>query len=224
MSGSKDRVRKELDELSKADGSGVSAAPIGGDLTHLRGSITGPADTPYAGGTWGLDITLPRNYPFEPPKIKFLTPVWHPNVSSQTGAICLDILKDAWSPALTVKTALLSLQALLCAPEPSDPQDAEVAGQYVRDRKAWEATARFWTQSYATTGGSGAAPPPPGSGAAGAGAAAPPQPPPLPPGTRPEEAEKVRSMMAMGFEGVRSLAALRSRGGNLDSALESLLG
>ena len=52
--------------------------------------------------------------------------VWHPNVSSVTGAICLDILKDQWSPALTLKTALLSLQALLCAPEPNDPQDAEV--------------------------------------------------------------------------------------------------
>jgi len=48
--------------------------------------------------------------------------VWHPNISSQTGAICLDILKDQWSPALTIKTALLSLQALLSAPEPSDPQ------------------------------------------------------------------------------------------------------
>lgn len=48
--------------------------------------------------------------------------VWHPNVSSQTGAICLDILKDQWSPALTIKTALLSVQSLLCSPEPSDPQ------------------------------------------------------------------------------------------------------
>ncbi len=53
--------------------------------------------------------------------------IWHPNISSQTGAICLDILKDEWSPALTVRTALLSLQALLCAPEPNDPQDAIVA-------------------------------------------------------------------------------------------------
>ena len=55
--------------------------------------------------------------------ILFSTPqVWHPNVSSANGAICLDILKDAWSPALTLKTVLLSIQALLTSPEPSDPQ------------------------------------------------------------------------------------------------------
>ena len=137
------RVRKELVELTKVDGSGVSAALVSeGDMSHLTGTLTGPADTPYEGGTWRVDIVLPRNYPFEAPKMRFTTLLWHPNVSSQTGAICLDILKDAWSPALTVKTALLSLQALMCAPEPNEPQDAQVAAQFKNDRAAWERTAR----------------------------------------------------------------------------------
>ena len=57
-----------------------------------------------------------------PPKMRFRSKVWHPNVSSANGAICLDILKDQWSPALTLKTALLSLQALLSSPQPDDPQ------------------------------------------------------------------------------------------------------
>lgn len=47
-----------------------------------------------------------------------MTKIWHPNISSQTGAICLDILKNEWTPALTIRTALISLQALLCSPEP----------------------------------------------------------------------------------------------------------
>ena len=81
-----------------------------------------------------------------------MTKIWHPNVSSVTGAICLDILKDQWSPALTIKTALVSLQALLSAPEPSDPQDAEVAKQFLNDHKAFEQTAKHWTKSYATEG------------------------------------------------------------------------
>jgi len=61
-------------------------------------------------------------YPFVPPKMRFITKVWHPNISSANGAICLDILKDQWTPALTLKTALLSLQALLSSPAPDDPQ------------------------------------------------------------------------------------------------------
>ena len=60
-----------------------------------------------------------------------------------------DILKDQWSPALTIKTALLSLQALLSSPEPSDPQDAEVAKMYTDDYETWKQTARFWTESFA---------------------------------------------------------------------------
>jgi len=60
-----------------------------------------------------------------------------------------DILKDQWSPALTIKTALLSLQALLCSPEPGDPQDAEVAKMYVQDRDNFDRTAKFWTETYA---------------------------------------------------------------------------
>lgn len=91
-------------------------------------------DTCYEGGIFAVDIVIPPDYPFKPPKMKFDTKIWHPNISSQTGAICLDILKNEWTPALTIRTALISLQALLCAPEPDDPQDAEVARMFKGDR------------------------------------------------------------------------------------------
>lgn len=86
--------------------------------------------------------------------MKFETRIWHPNISSQTGAICLDILKDEWSPALTIRTALLSLQALLCAPQPGkayadDPQDAVVASQYKSNKAEFDRTAREWTRTHA---------------------------------------------------------------------------
>lgn len=110
----------------------------------------GPADTVYEGGVFHIDIQIGSSYPFEPPKMKFLTKVWHPNVSSASGAICLDVLKDQWSPALTLKTALLSCQALLAAPEPDDPQDAVVARMYVSERAKFDETARQWTKQYAT--------------------------------------------------------------------------
>lgn len=92
---------------------------------------------------------IPDNYPFQPVKMKFITKVYHPNVSSASGAICLDILKDAWSPVLTLKSTLISLQSLLCSPEPRDPQDAEVAKHYMTSKSSFEETARYWTASYA---------------------------------------------------------------------------
>jgi ubiquitin-conjugating enzyme (huntingtin interacting protein 2) len=85
--------------------------------------------------------------------MKFDTKVWHPNVSSQTGAICLDILKKEWSPALTIKTALISVQALLAAPEPDDPQDGVVANEYKTDNEKWKRTAKLWTEQYASEKG-----------------------------------------------------------------------
>lgn len=144
------RLKKELAEVGKVDQtSGVSARAVSDDMRSLKGKINGPESTCYEGGIFEIDIQIPRQYPFEPPKMKFITKIWHPNISSQTGAICLDILKDQWSPALTIKTALLSLRALLSSPEPSDPQDAEVAKMYLNDRKKFEKTAKFWTESYA---------------------------------------------------------------------------
>ncbi|CAK4634992.1 hypothetical protein LEN26_007607 [Aphanomyces euteiches] len=146
------RIRKELEECQKdIEVSGVSARPrVEGALDSLIGTIRGPKGTPYENGQFVLDIKIPKTYPFEPPKVRFETKIWHPNISSQTGAICLDILKDAWSPALTIKTTLLSIQALLSAAEPNDPQDAEVAKMYIEDIARFNSTAAFWTESYAT--------------------------------------------------------------------------
>ncbi|KAK8481645.1 hypothetical protein V6N13_036045 [Hibiscus sabdariffa] len=144
------RVQKELQECGKEkDSSGIRVSPKSDNLARLTGIIPGPLGTPYEGGSFEIDITLPDGYPFEPPKMKFVTKVWHPNISSQSGAICLDILKDQWSPALTLKTALLSVQALLSAPEPDDPQDAVVAQQYLREYQTFVGTARYWTESFA---------------------------------------------------------------------------
>merc|ERR1712151_547927 len=100
-------------------------------------------------GKFTIDIKIPNNYPYHPPNMKFDTKVWHPNVSSQTGAICLDILKNEWSPALTIRTALLSLQALLSTPEPDSPQDAEVAKMYRTNRPAFNKRAKEWTKNFA---------------------------------------------------------------------------
>ncbi|KAI0403348.1 putative ubiquitin carrier protein [Xylaria palmicola] len=151
MSSRSRRVAKELSDMaSDAATSTVSAEAVGGgDLTHLKARISGPPSTPYEGGQYIIDVKIPVEYPFRPPVMKFDTKVWHPNVSSQTGAICLDTLSSAWSPILTIKSTLLSLQSLLESPEPKDPQDAEVAKMMMNDLDAFNKKAHDWAVLHA---------------------------------------------------------------------------
>lgn len=141
----------EVQDLSQPDEAQVSATMVGDNLNCWKGYLKGPKGTPYEGGNFVLDIRIPPDYPYNPPKIQFETKIWHPNISSQTGAICLDILKNEWSPALTIRTALLSIQALLSAPEPDDPQDAEVARMYKLQPEVFTQTAKLWTETFAGT-------------------------------------------------------------------------
>ncbi|GAA6017123.1 hypothetical protein JCM10207_002542 [Rhodosporidiobolus poonsookiae] len=143
------RLARELQECQK-DKSGLSIRPAEPDqLDKFVGSFPGPEGTAYEGGRFEVAIEAPARYPFEPLKMRFITKVYHPNISSQSGYICLDILNKSWSPVFTLRTCLVSLQSLLSTPEPNDPQDAEVAKHYLTDRKGFEETAKFWTEVYA---------------------------------------------------------------------------
>ena len=152
------RIAKELDECRQDTQSGVKLQLVNeSDLTRLIGYFKGPPGTPYEGGVFKVDITIPNQYPFKPPVMRFLTKIYHPNISSVTGAICLDILKDAWTPILTLKSSLISLQSLLQSPEPNDPQDAEVAKHYLSNKEGFEDTAAYWTKVYAADDSNGKA-------------------------------------------------------------------
>lgn len=142
------RIKKELEELIKDPPVGCSAGPVGDDLYHWQAIITPPAGTPYSGGTFCLAIHFPSDYPFKPPKVSFTTRVYHCNIN-QNGAICLDILKDKWSPALTISKVLLSIMSLLSDPNPSDPLVPQIADIYIKDREQHDRIAAEWTRKYA---------------------------------------------------------------------------
>ena len=108
----------------------------------------GPDDSPYAGGVYFLNIHFPTDYPFKPPKVTFTTRIYHPNINSN-GGICLDILKEQWSPALTISKVLLSICSLLTDPNPDDPLVPDIARKYKQNRDGYESTAREWTRKYA---------------------------------------------------------------------------
>ncbi|BCR91639.1 putative ubiquitin conjugating enzyme (UbcD) [Aspergillus chevalieri] len=128
--------------------SSCSAGPLGEDLFHWQATIMGPSDSPYSGGVFFLNIHFPTDYPFKPPKVNFTTRIYHPNINSN-GSICLDILRDQWSPALTISKVLLSICSMLTDPNPDDPLVPEIAHVYKTDRPRYESTAREWTRKYA---------------------------------------------------------------------------
>lgn len=142
------RLNKELSDLIKNPPENCSAGTIDDDLYHWRATITGPEGTPYYQGIFSLDIHFPSDYPFKAPKCNFLTKIYHPNINAG-GGICLDILKEQWSPALTISKVLLSICSLLDDPNPDDPLEPEIATEYKEDIDKFKNTAKTWTTVYA---------------------------------------------------------------------------
>ena len=147
------RLQKELaevheDSVNDQQNLIYSVNPDGDNLFSWSGYIFGPHGSPYQNGAFKITIDYPPNYPFKAPKIAFQTRIYHPNINS-SGMICLDILKDKWSPALTISKVLMSISSLLTDPNPDDPLAPEVASVYRTNKREFERTAAQWTEQYA---------------------------------------------------------------------------
>ena len=106
------RIVKETQRLLTEPVPGITAVPEDANARYFRVIIKGPQESPYAGGSFHLELYLPEEYPMSPPKVRFTTKIYHPNID-KLGRICLDILKDKWSPALQIRTVLLSIQVTI---------------------------------------------------------------------------------------------------------------
>uniref|UniRef100_A0AAY5EKS6 E2 ubiquitin-conjugating enzyme n=1 Tax=Electrophorus electricus TaxID=8005 RepID=A0AAY5EKS6_ELEEL len=143
------KIQKELAEITLDPPPNCSAGPKGDNIYEWRSTILGPPGSVYEGGVFFLDIAFTPDYPFKPPKVTFRTRIYHCNINSQ-GVICLDILKDNWSPALTISKVLLSICSLLTDCNPADPLVGSIATQYLTNRTEHDRIAKQWTKRYAT--------------------------------------------------------------------------
>jgi ubiquitin-conjugating enzyme E2 D/E len=142
------RLRRELKDMEKNDIPNMSAGPIDNNLFEWSAIILGPCETPYEGGVFYLNISIPSNYPYKPPTVIFKTKIYHPNINS-SGHICLDILKNQWNAALTISKILLSICSLLSDPNANDPLVPEIANIFKNERESYEKIAKEWTNIYA---------------------------------------------------------------------------
>lgn len=144
------RLQKEYQRIAKNNV--ILAHPRNGNMYLWDGVINGPINTPYEGGKFNVEIQIPKNYPFDPPKVFFKTKIYHPNISHK-GDICISILKrcDGWVPSLTIEKVLLSISSLLDNPNPDDPLVPEIALLYKSNKKKYFAMAKKWTVNYASS-------------------------------------------------------------------------
>ena len=142
------RLKNELIELQNNPPTNCSAGIIEDDIYNWQATILGPEGSPYEGGIFYLQILFSTEYPFKPPKISFITKIYHCNINSN-GNICLDILKDKWRTALTISKVLLSICSLMDDQNPNDPLMIDIANLYINNKEEFLNMARTYTHQYA---------------------------------------------------------------------------
>lgn len=148
-SGTMKRLAKELRDAAQGkpdvwlgSGEGVHIFPVETDIREWRAVIEGPPGSPFEGGNFALRIVAPNNYPFSGPKITFITPVYHCNVSD-SGGICIEELLSRWSPNLTIPRAIEMVRALLREPDTDNALRQWIAELVIANRKHQDADTRY---------------------------------------------------------------------------------
>lgn len=143
------RINKERSNLENDPLETCSAAPLDEDIRCWVGKVSSPSDSPYRDTIFDISIMLPEDYPRTAPTLSFVTPIYHPNVTPQGIARLADLEPSQWSPVMTIRLLLISLQAML-----SDPNlmegcviNEEAAKLYAENRGEFEGKARQWTRS-----------------------------------------------------------------------------
>jgi ubiquitin-conjugating enzyme E2 D len=126
----------------------ISIDSVNDDLFTWDVTMSGPDNSPYAGGKFVLRVVFPEQYPFKPPLLSFQTTVYHPSVQTATGEVCGAVL-GTWGPTLTAQHCLLTVYSLLQDPNPDHPLEQEIAQLLATKPKEFEKMAKKYTKEYA---------------------------------------------------------------------------
>ncbi|KAJ3322382.1 hypothetical protein HDV06_003102 [Boothiomyces sp. JEL0866] len=143
------RLMKEYKDLQKTE-SDIILEPVSDDFVLWEARIQGHPDSPYRDGKWKIEINVPSEYPSVAPKIRFKTPICHPNIDFKSGNVCLDLLTSQWSPTWTLHSTIMAVGLLLNEPEISSPLNCDAANLLrIGDKRGYESLVRYYTKEYA---------------------------------------------------------------------------
>ena len=140
---------QELGDLTKNPIDGVEIKPSDVDVAQWDIVIDGPEGTPFVGGKFIVHLDFSQGYPFKPPKINFVTKIYHPNVKTDTGEICTQAIDDQWVPTLNAKFVIEAILTVIKTPNAENAQEVAIAQTFQSNKSSWEATAAQWTAQYA---------------------------------------------------------------------------
>jgi ubiquitin-conjugating enzyme E2 D/E len=146
------RIYKEIEDIYVNPPDNISAGPINdNDIFHWEAVITGPEETDYKDGVFLLDIIIPPQYPYKPPYCKFKTKIWHPNISPDSGSICITTLKEKyWNPSMTISDILYTIMLLLYKPNFDDPLNGKARDEHKENPQKYKEKVQKWVKDYSS--------------------------------------------------------------------------
>ncbi|CAL5214854.1 unnamed protein product [Lathyrus oleraceus] len=147
MSSPSKRRDMDLMKLMMAD---YKVEIINDTMQELFVEFHGPKDSPYHEGVWKIRVELPDAYPYKSPSIGFANKIYHPNVDEMSGAVCLDVINQTWSPMFDLVNVFeVFLPQLLMYPNAADPLNSDAAALMMQDRAAYELKVKEYCEKYA---------------------------------------------------------------------------
>ena len=144
------RILRDLKALQAAEPDILTVVDETEKYPTFYVTIKGPVDSLYAGGTFTLCCILPEEFPMKSPSVAFKTKIWHPNIEHRSGSICLDVLRDAWSPLISLRDIFETyIPQLLLYPEPTDPFNIVAATHLQKNTEEYNDYVRAHTLRYA---------------------------------------------------------------------------
>jgi ubiquitin-conjugating enzyme E2 M len=141
------RIQKDLTEITPDAFPGISVSMPDPKVMQVFVVRVCPFSGLWASHNFDFKFTIPDDFPFDRPSVHCETRVWHPNIE-ETGAVCLNILRDNYTPVMSIGQLVTGLQFLVAEPHPNSPLNNEASSQFVKQPDDFKKKAQDYMKLY----------------------------------------------------------------------------